>query len=270
MQKRTNPLALKSETPSRPLTRRVSPFEQPQVPVEDTPQTPPVVTPVPQPAPQPVPPTPAPVVADEPAFVPERADESDRPADTDAAVATTPYGWQFIKPRTAEPVEQSEEETVAEDDMPVTEEIVDDAEPPYDAADETAPVIPPVTATEQTADDAQTEEPDPVSYGVEEDDTSDARESEQTEEQLADEVVALGLEDYELAARFSLCGRVGRKTKLIKISSDVGRLAQLMHPDESLSAIVENALLTRIYLENRDAFDAMAEMIEKKGGHIKC
>ena len=91
-----------------------------------------------------------------------------------------------------------------------------------------------------------------------------------TQDYIDDEEEALTLEDYALSVRFALRGRITRGTKLTKISRDVCRLAQLMHPGQSLSTIVENALLTRIYLENRDAFDAMAEMLEKKGGHIKC
>ncbi|MBO5898433.1 MAG: hypothetical protein J6R04_05420, partial [Clostridia bacterium] len=44
MQKRTNPLALKTDTPSRPLTRRVSPFDEPIKPVEE------IIQPTPVPA----------------------------------------------------------------------------------------------------------------------------------------------------------------------------------------------------------------------------
>lgn len=91
-----------------------------------------------------------------------------------------------------------------------------------------------------------------------------------TDGYIDDETAELSLEDYEMSVRFGLCGRVSRGMKMTKVSRDVCRLAQLMHPNQSLSTIIENALLTRIYLENRDAFDAMAEMIEKKGGHIKC
>ncbi len=87
---------------------------------------------------------------------------------------------------------------------------------------------------------------------------------------INDEQEALAVQDYEMSARFAFRGKISRGVKVGKISKDLCRLAQLMHPDQSLSTILENALLTRIYLENRDAFDAMAVMIEKKGGHIKC
>lgn len=91
-----------------------------------------------------------------------------------------------------------------------------------------------------------------------------------SEDGISDEEEPLTIDDYMMSARFSLCGRVARGMKMGKISRDVCRLAQLMHPEKSLSTILEDALLTRIYLENPDAFDALAEMLEKKGGHIKC
>jgi hypothetical protein len=78
------------------------------------------------------------------------------------------------------------------------------------------------------------------------------------------------LHDFELAARFSLRGRNSRKLVVGKVSRDVCRLAQLLHPDEKLSTIIENALMTRIFLENPEAFDAMAAVIEENGGRIKC
>ena len=34
--------------------------------------------------------------------------------------------------------------------------------------------------------------------------------------------------------------------------------------------IIENALLTRLYLENQEAFDVLDMRIEERGGHIKC
>ncbi len=100
--------------------------------------------------------------------------------------------------------------------------------------------------------------------GDEEGDTFDA------ENGISDEAEPLTVDDYMMSARFSLCGRVSRGMKISKISRDVCRLAQLMHPEKSLSEILEDALLTRIYLENPDAFDALVEMLGKKGGHIKC
>ena len=83
------------------------------------------------------------------------------------------------------------------------------------------------------------------------------------EEGISDEQEPLTIDDYMMSARFSLCGRISRGVKVASVSRDVCRLAQLMHPNESLSSILEGALLTRIYLENRDAFDALAEMLEK-------
>ena len=87
---------------------------------------------------------------------------------------------------------------------------------------------------------------------------------------IEDEVPFPTLHDFELAANFSLRGRNSRKLVMGKISRDVCRLAQLLHPDQSMSTIIENALMTRIFLENPEAFDAMAEVIEEKGGRIKC
>lgn len=78
------------------------------------------------------------------------------------------------------------------------------------------------------------------------------------------------LEDFKMSVRFSIRGKNSRKLVVGKVSRDVLRLAQLMHPDEKLSTIVENALLTRIFLENPEAFDAMAVVIEENGGRIKC
>ena len=78
------------------------------------------------------------------------------------------------------------------------------------------------------------------------------------------------MEDFELASRFSLRGNVSRRIVLGTVSRDVCRLAQLLHPEQKLSTIIENALMTRIFLENPEAFDAMASVIEEKGGRIKC
>jgi hypothetical protein len=89
-------------------------------------------------------------------------------------------------------------------------------------------------------------------------------------EVIEDEEVFPTLQDFELAARFSLRGKNSRKLIVGKVSRDVLRLAQLLHPDEKMSTIVENALMTRIFLENPEAFDAMAAVIEENGGRIKC
>ncbi len=87
---------------------------------------------------------------------------------------------------------------------------------------------------------------------------------------IVDEEPFPTLEDFELASRFSLRGNVSRRIVLGSVSRDVCRLAQLLHPEQKLSTIIENALMTRIFLENPEAFDAMATVIEEKGGRIKC
>ena len=95
-------------------------------------------------------------------------------------------------------------------------------------------------------------------------------ESVPADDVIEDEVPFPTLHDFELATHFSLRGRNSRKLIMGKVSRDVCRLAQLLHPDQSMSTIIENALMTRIFLENPEAFDAMAEVIEEKGGRIKC
>ncbi len=89
-------------------------------------------------------------------------------------------------------------------------------------------------------------------------------------EVIEDEKPFPTMEDFELASRFSLRGNVSRRIVLGTVSRDVCRLAQLLHPEQKLSTIIENALMTRIFLENPEAFDAMAAVIEEKGGRIKC
>lgn len=304
MQKRTNPLALKTDTPSRPLTRRVSPFDEPIKPVEEVVQPTPVptVTEPPKTPVAPVPETPAVTFvastpAAEPVTEPETVEAVERAVEDTPAEPVNSYGWQFVAPKAPTPVEEPVEETVPE--QPTTTFEPEPADPADDyvvpaVADETpeaqsevtvepAPAVtyeeqptvedaePPVAdpVPQPPVDDVLTEEPDPVAYTAEDvlsdEDADEQRDARAT---VADDEMTVA--DYKLAARFSLCGNISRKMKTVKVSSDVGRLAQLMHPGESLSTIVENALLSRIYVENRDAFDALAEMIEKKGGHIKC
>ena len=171
----------------------------------------------------------------------------------------------YVVPAVADEMPEAQPEVTVEPAPAVTYEeqpAVEDAEPIAEP-----PVAAPVL--QAPVDDVLTEEPDPVAYTAEDvlsdEDADEQRDARAT---VADDEMTVA--DYKLAARFSLCGNISRKMKTVKVSSDVGRLAQLMHPGESLSTIVENALLSRIYVENRDAFDALAEMIEKKGGHIKC
>ena len=127
-------------------------------------------------------------------------------------------------------------------------------------------------------DDVVIDEPEAIEPNTVDDEALALEEQTDMEEDLAptatevieDEQSFPTLQDFELAARFSLRGRNSRKLVLSKVSRDVLRLAQLMHPDEKMSTIIENALLTRIFLENPEAFDAMAAVIEENGGRIKC
>ena len=106
-------------------------------------------------------------------------------------------------------------------------------------------------------------------------DSANAPETDESEEKAEVEECRLeddgySEEDYAMAARFRLSGHTSRRLVIGKISRDLCYLAQVLHPDQKLTKILENALLTRLYLENRDAFDALAMRIEEKGGHIKC
>ena len=77
--------------------------------------------------------------------------------------------------------------------------------------------------------------------------------------------------DVAVAVNFRLAGeRVERRMVFARVSKDVCKLAQALYPEQSLSAIIEGALLTRAFLQDRDAFDATAREIIKKGGKIKC
>lgn len=132
--------------------------------------------------------------------------------------------------------------------------------------------------TDDWLGDVEAEEPEVIAQEAIEDDgllLDEQAEVEPEEVTAATEIIQdekefPTLQDFELAARFSLRGKNARKLVLGKVSRDVLRLAQLMHPDEKMSTIIENALLTRIFLENPEAFDAMASVIEENGGRIKC
>jgi hypothetical protein len=77
--------------------------------------------------------------------------------------------------------------------------------------------------------------------------------------------------DVAVAVKFRVAGeRVERRMVLARVSKDVCKLAQALYPEQSLSSIIEGALLTRAFLQDRDAFDAAAREIIKKGGKIKC
>jgi hypothetical protein len=140
-----------------------------------------------------------------------------------------------------------------------------------------APVVEP-EPMERWVDDVKVTEPDLLDDEVIEDDGLVLDEQPETalddtpaaSEVIEDEEVFPTLQDFELAARFSLRGKNSRKLVIGKVSRDVLRLAQLLHPEEKMSTIIENALMTRIFLENPEAFDAMAAVIEENGGRIKC
>ena len=77
--------------------------------------------------------------------------------------------------------------------------------------------------------------------------------------------------DTALAIKFRVSGdHVDRRMVLTRVSRDVCKLAQALYPEQSLGSIIESALLTRAFLQDRDAFDEMAREIIKKGGKIKC
>ena len=140
-----------------------------------------------------------------------------------------------------------------------------------------APVVEP-EPMERWVDDVKVTEPDLLDDEVIEDDGLVLDEQPETalddtpaaSEVIEDEEVFPTLQDFELAARFSLRGKNSRKLVIGKVSRDVLRLAQLLHPEEKMATIIENALMTRIFLENPEAFDAMASVIEENGGRIKC
>lgn len=162
------------------------------------------------------------------------------------------------------PVTVQEPEPVVEPEQAQPEELLIEDEPQVASVTDTYEETVQATAEDEPEAVEDVETLDDELIGDEEDDTFDA------ENGISDEAEPLTIDDYMMSARFSLCGRVSRGMKISNISRDVCRLAQLMHPEKSLSEILEDALLTRIYLENPDAFDALAEMLEKKGGHIKC
>ena len=217
-------------------------------------------------------------IAPEPEIAPAESEIEETPAKAEYTVervapASSMGGalqWQMVSSRkkveAVPPVVEVKEEPVTA--VPVYEPAPAVAEPEisYDEEDEVA------TADDILEDDILEGDQETVTEpAIElEDEIYEDDDMPEPESSISDEEEPLVIEDYEMAARFGLCGRVSRGMKIGKLSKDLCRLAQLMHPNESLSSIIEGALLTRIYLENRDAFDAMVEMLEKKGGHIKC
>ena len=73
-----------------------------------------------------------------------------------------------------------------------------------------------------------------------------------------------------MIARFHFSGHITRKVTFTRLSADLCQLVKAMHPRQKLGTIIENALLTRLYLENQEAFDVLDMRIEERGGHIKC
>lgn len=286
MQKRTNPLELKVDNtaPRRetPAAQSFAPIgqQEPTVkvtePAEIKAET---AVPVTEPVEQkmPVSPrsseeTPRPPIAKRPTVqAPEPAVESEAPKASERKAAPIPSRMEAMPTAGGEvrwsrmtPVTVQEPEPVVEPEQTQIEELVIEDE---------AQVLPTTDTYEQIVQESVEDEPEAVEDVKTLDDELVADVDNDTfdaENGISDETEPLTIDDYMMSARFSLCGRVSRGMKVSKINRDVCRLAQLMHPEKSLSEILEDALLTRIYLENPDAFDALAEMLEKKGGHIKC
>lgn len=77
--------------------------------------------------------------------------------------------------------------------------------------------------------------------------------------------------DVSVAVKFRVSGdRVDRRLVVTRVSKDLCKLAQSLYPGQSLGSIIEGALLTRAFLQDRDAFDKVAREIIQKGGKIKC
>jgi hypothetical protein len=76
--------------------------------------------------------------------------------------------------------------------------------------------------------------------------------------------------DAKIAVRFRLAGDIKRRAVFVRVSTDALYLAQALYPEQKIGTVLENALLTRCFLQDRDAFDAMAREILKNGGKIKC
>ena len=77
--------------------------------------------------------------------------------------------------------------------------------------------------------------------------------------------------DVAVAVKFRVSGdHVDRRLVITRVSKDLCRLAESLYPGQSLGSIIEGALLTRAFLQDRDAFDKAAREIIKKGGKIKC
>lgn len=275
MQKRTNPLELKVDSTAARQTEEtvvagpVAEFAAAEV----VPATPRKETSVPEstktPPSEKKEPVSRPVVAKR---TTAKTPATERENVIDAAPAVDQnVTWQMVMPQKDKP--QSVDEVT---EVPTETTKAPHVEMPRSVpkTPQPAPAVPEPDAYEQPEtiedeDDILVDEE--AAYTDEKDVTTDATmEHSVPEDAIMDEEAPFTLEDYEMAAKFSLCGRVSRGIKMGKVSKDLCRLAQLMHPEQSLSAIMEDALLTRVYLENREAFDALAVMLEKKGGHIKC
>ena len=266
MQKRTNPLELKVEKTAQPAPpTAVEPKDEavniPEVPPapakEET--KPPLVKRVAPEAPKAE--TKTEVRAPSAQTIVERENKS-------SPMMAGNVTWQMVMPQKQQPAPTPVVE-------PEVEQPDEPAQEPMTAAVEETVAEPEVETCEQTElpedeDDILGEPETEVEETVADEAEDEEGDRPLSEDGILDEEEPLSIKDYEMAARFSMCGRVSRGTKMCKMSKDLCRLAQLMHPEQSLGEIIEGALLSRIYLENREAFDALVVMLEKKGGHIKC
>lgn len=236
MQKRTNPLELKVE--SKDYTPAPAPAVK-QSPVE------PIAPAVEQPAIEP-----APVIKEAPAEVAERAPQVHTAPAAAATEVKAPEVIPEVKeekaaPAQAAPVQSAPQAVPAAPEAPVVP-AAEESPASAPAAERVAPVRPNRPAPKR-----------PAPHNAAED---KVRRGEQVEDN-----------DIAVAVKFRVTGdRIDRRMVLTRVSRDVCKLAQSLYPEQSLGSIIEGALLTRAFLQDRAAFDAMAREIIEKGGKIKC
>ncbi len=239
MQKRTNPLELKVDakdyTPAPAAPKKEASAAETQQPIP-APMTEVVHTPKEAaPAVPSMPEQEAPVIPEQ---VPAMAEDTTKAAEA----VQEPVAQPAAKEPIAAPAQQ---EQVSADEAPVRQK-KKEATPPPVAEDHVAPVRPGRPAPPRPVRPHSAE--DRVRHG----------------ENIADN-------DVSVAVRFRVAGdRIDRKMVLARVSKDVCKLAQALYPEQSLGSIIEGALLTRAFLQDRDAFDEAAREIIKKGGKIKC
>lgn len=242
MQKRTNPLELKVDakdyTPaplnSDPKTETASaPHEKEEPHFHDVPPAPAAVevsSPSPTVSPAVSPAAPSPAQSSEAKAAAEKAEEPISSAPLSAA------------------------ETAPEQEKSATAAEASEAGETSEAAEATSEISPDCVAPVRPNRPAP---PRPVRHNPAEDRIRHG-------EHIADN-------DVSVAVKFRVAGdRVERRMVLARVSKDVCKLAQALYPEQSLGSIIEGALLTRAFLQDRDAFDAAAREIIKKGGKIKC